>query len=157
LYYKFVLNTWLFRAKVQNGTRYCTLRPISDNKIFIDVDEIDTMNLRTLHDLTSTHFNTIQFLQHLKLLPTKPRTGESCPKKCNDWYLAYSQNRGDEGLFLQKKASISFILYIGYVFRCRKCKMVRSSPNSSYDYVKYSNLCIFGQDKMMQFKMLYMN
>ena len=53
---------------------------MDNNKIFIDVDEIDTMNLRNLHDLTSTRFNTIQFLQHLKLLPTKPWTGESCPK-----------------------------------------------------------------------------
>jgi len=71
---------------------------MDNTKIFIDVDEIDTMNLRTLHDLTSTDFNTIQFLQHLKLLPTKPSDQDSCKKKCNDWYLAYLQRKGDEGM-----------------------------------------------------------
>jgi len=51
---------------------------MENNKIFIYVDDIDTTNLRRLYDLTSTYFNTIQFLQHLKLSPTKSNDKDSC-------------------------------------------------------------------------------
>ena len=45
--------------------------------IFIDAEDLDTMNLRMLHKLTTTQENTIKFLQHLKLLPTKPSDKDS--------------------------------------------------------------------------------
>lgn len=70
--------------------------------MFIDVDEIDTMNLRTLHELTTTQFNAIQFLQHLKLLPKTPSDENSCKSKCNNWYLAYCVNKGDEGMLIKQ-------------------------------------------------------
>ncbi|CAF4302157.1 unnamed protein product, partial [Rotaria sordida] len=78
---------------------------MDDNgKLFIDVEDIDTMNLRTLHLLTTNDYETIQCLQHLKLLPTKPV--KRCSNNCNNWYLAYLHTKGKEG----------------YTFRCRKCK-----------------------------------
>ncbi|CAM2727345.1 unnamed protein product [Rotaria socialis] len=64
---------------------------------FIDIEDIDTMNLRIFHELIITQFNIIQFLQHLQLLPTKTKDTGSCNKKCNDWYLTYVEKRGDEG------------------------------------------------------------
>ena len=58
-------------------------------------------NLRMLHELTTTQFNTIQFLQHLKLLPTKPSDKDSCKQTCDNWYRAHLGNRGDEGMFFR--------------------------------------------------------
>ena len=69
---------------------------------FVDVEDIDTMNLRLLHGLTVTLESTIKFLQHLKLLQTKPSDKDSCPKQCNDWYLANIAGRGNEGILFTK-------------------------------------------------------
>ncbi|CAF2022967.1 unnamed protein product [Rotaria magnacalcarata] len=83
---------------------------------FIDVEDIDTMNLRMFHELTIIEFNIIQFLQHLQLLPTKPKDTDGCNKKCNDWYRAYVEKRGDEG----------------YLFRCRQSTSTRCIRNGTF-------------------------
>ncbi|CAF1187958.1 unnamed protein product [Rotaria sordida] len=71
--------------------------------MLIGIDEIDVMNLREFHEFTITQFDTIQILQHLKLLPTKPSNDQSCKEKCNAWYLGCTRNKGDEGMLLKKK------------------------------------------------------
>jgi hypothetical protein len=69
------------------------------DRVPIDVEDLDSLNLRTLHLLTTTDYETIQFLQGLKLLRTEP--SDPCPKNCNKWYLAYSQSKGPGGMFLK--------------------------------------------------------
>ena len=81
--------------------------------MFVDAEDLDTMNLKTLHELTTTQKNTIKFLQHLKLIPIKPN--ESCTKNCNDWYLGSVANRGDEGIFL-KKISMNFLFSLHRIY-----------------------------------------
>ncbi|CAF1443342.1 unnamed protein product [Rotaria magnacalcarata] len=90
---------------------------------FIDVEDIDTMNLRMFHELTIIEFNIIQFLQHLQLLPTKPKDTDGCNKKCNDWYRAYVEKRGDEGMNL-KRMLINQSVFGGIDINIKKCFMV---------------------------------
>ena len=52
--------------------------------ILIDVEDLDMMNLRMLHELKATQENPIRFLQHLKLARTILNDKDSSSNKCND-------------------------------------------------------------------------
>jgi hypothetical protein len=57
--------------------------------INIGIDDLDTLTLKKIHQITATQEGTIQFLQKLKLLPVVPTTIEQCGDKNNHgWYLA---------------------------------------------------------------------
>jgi len=60
---------------------------------FINVDKIDTMNLRIFHELTTTQVTKLQFLQHLKLLPTKSSDDQSCKKNATNGTLPIEEKR----------------------------------------------------------------
>ena len=66
--------------------------------INIDVEDIDKINSRKLHELTMTQESTIQLLQNLKLLLLKLGNAYSCLKRCNNWHMGKSANRED-GMF----------------------------------------------------------
>ncbi len=57
--------------------------------INIEIDDLDTLTTRKIHQITATQKGTIQFLQKIKLLPLAPTTNEQCGGKNNHaWYLA---------------------------------------------------------------------
>ena len=62
--------------------------------INIDIDDLDKLTSRKIHELTATKKSTILFLQEMKLLPTIPTTIERCGQQNNHtWYLAeYSKS-----------------------------------------------------------------
>ena len=66
--------------------------------INIDIDGLDKLISRKIHELTATKKSTILLLQELKLLPTIPTTIEQCGQQNNHaWYLAkYSKSNDDK-------------------------------------------------------------
>ncbi|CAF1003356.1 unnamed protein product, partial [Rotaria sordida] len=55
----------------------------------IEIDDLDKLTLRKIHELTKTNISTILLLQKLKLLPTLPTKIEQCGQQNNhSWYLA---------------------------------------------------------------------
>ena len=75
------------------------------------IDNIDAINARKIHLMTTTNEQTIQLLRDLRLLPTKPSDNDSCAKECNDWYTG--KFKGIDGMLI--KTSIHF--KIEYDFR----------------------------------------
>ncbi|CAF3078073.1 unnamed protein product [Rotaria sp. Silwood2] len=62
----------------------------------IEIDDLDKLTSRKIHEMTTTSKSTILLLQKLKLLPTLPTTIEQCGQQNNhDWYFAeYSKSNG---------------------------------------------------------------
>ena len=58
-----------------------------------NINDLDSINTRKLHRLTSTPEDTIQLLQHLKLLPTT--ASDPCSKGCSNWYMGKSTEYDD--------------------------------------------------------------
>ncbi|CAF2948120.1 unnamed protein product [Rotaria sp. Silwood2] len=60
----------------------------------IEIDDLDKLTSRKIHEMTTTSKSTILLLQKLKLLPTLPTTIEQCGQQNNHaWYFAeYSKS-----------------------------------------------------------------
>ncbi|CAF3934387.1 unnamed protein product [Rotaria sordida] len=55
----------------------------------IEINDLDKLTLRKIHEMTTTKKSTILLLQKLKLLLTPPTTIEQCVQQNNHaWYLA---------------------------------------------------------------------
>ena len=51
------------------------------------IEDLDTLNARKIHELTRTEGDTIKFLQDINLLPKVPQDADQCRNNCNDWKL----------------------------------------------------------------------
>ena len=58
-----------------------------------NVNDLDSINTRKIHRLTTTPEDTIRLLQHLKLLPTE--VTDPCSKRSNNWYMGKSTQYDD--------------------------------------------------------------
>ena len=56
----------------------------------INIGDIEKINIRKLHALTSIIESTIKLLRHLKLLLNKLNGDDSSSKSCNNWYTSKS-------------------------------------------------------------------
>ena len=86
---------------IEHSTFLCCDKKTETKMTYLpDVNDLDSINTRKIHRLTSTPEDTVRLLQHLKLLPTT--VSDPCSKGCNNWYMGKSTQYDDSTFHLNE-------------------------------------------------------